>query len=99
MALDKDGNIILTKDDSARRQELHDKYKEQWSHPAEMDVEYRIAEKERDAELIKDKACGQLKALLENTSLLALNNEQLASLLSEAQAFVAELSAEARRRE
>ena len=89
---------VLIMPDEIRRQELHDKYKEQWSHPGEMDVAFRIKEKEDDAERINGKLLGHLDSLLVNASLLALTNEQLAELLKQSAAFTLELDLEAKRR-
>lgn len=84
--------------DEQRKQELHEKYKEQWSQPGEMDAEFRIKEKEADAERINVKLLGHLDSLLVNTSLLALTNEQLAELIKQCEAFCVELDTEAKRR-
>jgi hypothetical protein len=84
--------------DEQRKSELLDKYKEQWSQPGEMDVEFRIKEKEEDAARINGKLCCHLESLIENTSLLALTNEQLVELIAKCDAFCAELDLEAKRR-
>lgn len=80
-----------------RRKELSDKFKDLTGWAG--DEEFRMKEKEEDAARICTKVTNQLDALLENTSLLALNNDQLAELLKKSISFTAELEAEARRRE
>jgi hypothetical protein len=90
MAIDEKGEIILTKPTEIRQQELCDKFKKSHGWP-DHDVEFRIAEKERDAELICNKACACLDNLLNNTSLLALPNEKLKELyvkLNEVEALI-----------
>ena len=84
--------------DEQRKSELLDKYKEQWGQPGEMDVEFRIKEKEDDAARINEKLCGHLESLIKKTSLLALTNEQLAELIKQCTAFCAEINLEAKRR-
>jgi|CXWL01.1.fsa_nt_gi hypothetical protein len=66
----------MTKTDEQRRQELIVLYKNKLGWP-EDDINFRVEEKERDASNILQKIIGQIDALVENVSLLALDNNQL----------------------
>jgi hypothetical protein len=84
------GTLTLLKPDEVRQQELCDKFKKSLGWP-DHDVEFRIAEKERDAEIQIQKASGCLDNLLLNTSLLAVSNEKLKELylkLNEVEALI-----------
>ena len=77
--IDEKGEIILTKPTEIRQQELCDKFKKSHGWP-DHDVEFRIAEKERDAEIQLSKIHTCLDNLLVNTSLLAVPNDKLVLL-------------------
>lgn len=79
-----------------RQQELNDKFSllEGWAG----EEEYRIAEKEKDAKIILNKLIENTKNLKENTSLLALDDDNLAELLNKINTFSSEVAAEVSRR-
>ena len=87
----------MTKTDKIRRQELNDKFKdlEGWDIPS---VEFRIREKEGDADRVGAKIHLHLDAIWNNTSLLAIPNDKLQIMADKVSDFAAKINAEITRR-